>query len=405
MKQTKLPVYLMLLATLSAGSCSNEDTPDTPYNPSNDPEAVELGITAGVALTKSAINQGTDDTNFKSIAVYAVGPTTSYTTGNNYALYTKSGNWTNTGTDKIYLTNETATIYGYHPAYKPNNGVMETSGTALKIKEASPSANATIDISVFESSDSGDANNKYPTDINNADKIYSSTWSENTANKGKIISAPGEVDYMYAVKSDSETDQPTASNGKKASGTPTANANEVSLKMKHALAMVSFRIYNDGTYANTGSLTKIKLSNTSTNKDLSKGTNPTMKIKDGSITENAAIAANYYRFIDGGYTIIKKGNLPSATIATSEDEAKQGAKKFSILVLPSTTASAANIQATFTIDGAEYTVPLGSAGTVNWAKGTNTLYTAKLSGKELTLSSITVEGWGNGATTGELPVN
>ena len=29
MKQTKLPVYLMLLATLSAGSCSNEDTPDT----------------------------------------------------------------------------------------------------------------------------------------------------------------------------------------------------------------------------------------------------------------------------------------------------------------------------------------------------------------------------------------
>ena len=50
-----------------------------------------------------------------------------------------------------------------------------------------------------------------------------------------------------------------------------------------------------------------------------------MKIKDGSITENAAIAANYYRFIDGGYTIIK-GNLPSATIATSEDEAKQGAK-------------------------------------------------------------------------------
>ena len=74
-------------------------------------------------------------------------------------------------------------------------------------------------------------------------------------------------------------------------------------------------------------------------------------------------------------------------------------------MLPSTTASAANIQATFTIDGAEYTVPLGSAGTVNWAKGTNTLYTAKLSGKELTLSSITVEGWGNGATTGELPVN
>ena len=82
MKQTKLPVYLMLLATLSAGSCSNEDTP---YNPNDDPDAVELGITAGVALTKSAINEGTDDTNFESIAVYAVGPTTSYGNTNNYA--------------------------------------------------------------------------------------------------------------------------------------------------------------------------------------------------------------------------------------------------------------------------------------------------------------------------------
>ena len=70
MKQTKLPVYLMLLATLSAGSCSNEDTPDTPYNPSNDPDAVELGITAGVALTKSAINEGTDDTRLATIMRY-----------------------------------------------------------------------------------------------------------------------------------------------------------------------------------------------------------------------------------------------------------------------------------------------------------------------------------------------
>lgn len=64
------------------------------------------------------------------------------------------------------------------------------------------------------------------------------------------------------------------------------------------------------------------------------------------------------------------------------------------------------IQVEFTIDNTVYAVDLAATSdAVNWAKGTNTLYTAKLSGKELTLSSITVEGWGNGATTGELPVN
>lgn len=154
MKQTKLPVYLMLLAALSAGSCSNEDTP---YNPNDDPDAVELGITAGVALTKSAINEGTDDTNFESIAVYAVGPTTSYGNTNNYALYTKNGTWASS-TDKIYLTSETATIYGYHPAYTPGaGGEMAASGTALKLTTVAE--NSTIPVTVFPgTSDSKDTN-------------------------------------------------------------------------------------------------------------------------------------------------------------------------------------------------------------------------------------------------------
>ena len=69
MKQTKLSIYLMLLATLSAGSCSNEDAP---YNPNDDPDAVELGVTAGVTLSKSAIN-GNDETAFDKNAVFASG--------------------------------------------------------------------------------------------------------------------------------------------------------------------------------------------------------------------------------------------------------------------------------------------------------------------------------------------
>lgn len=381
MKQTKLPVYLMLLATLSASSCSNEDTPDTPYNPSNDPDAVELGITAGVALTKSAINQGTDDTNFESIAVYAVGATTSYGNTNNYALYTKNGTWASS-TDKIYLTSETATIYGYHPAYTPGaGGEMAASGTALKLTTVAE--NSTIPVTVFPgTSDSKDTNNTIPTTDN--------------ASGTTILSAPGEIDYMWAEDADNNGNPATASNGK-AAGSPDAS---VALKMKHAMAMVSFRIYNDGTYANTGKLTKIVLKNKS-NTALSQGSNPVMAIKDGTITSNAEETVTFTRFIGDGYTLKKQGGSGLA----GADAAKDASSKFSILVLPHNGAKN-TIQVEFTIDNTVYAVDLAAnTDAVNWAKGTNTLYTAKLSGKELTLSSITVEGWGNGATTGELPVN
>ena len=378
MKQTKLPVYLMLLATLSAGSCSNEDAP---YNPNDDPDAVELGITAGVALTKSAINKGTDDTNFKSIAVYAVGPTTSYGNSNNYALYTKNGTWASS-TDKIYLTSETATIYGYHPAYTPGaGGEMAASGTALKLTTVAE--NSTIPVTVFPgTSDSKDTNNTIPTTDN--------------ASGTTILSAPGEVDYMWAEDADNNGNPATASNGK-AAGSPDAS---VALKMKHAMAMVSFRIYNDGTYANTGKLTKIVLKNKS-NTALSQGSNPVMAIKDGTITSNAEKTVTFTRFIGDGYTLKKQGGSGLA----GADAAKDASSKFSILVLPHNGAKN-TIQVEFTIDNTVYAVDLAATSdAVNWAKGTNTLYTAKLSGKELTLSSITVEGWGNGATTGELPVN
>ena len=378
MKQTKLPVYLMLLATLSAGSCSNEDAP---YNPNDDPDAVELGITAGVALTKSAINKGTDDTNFKSIAVYAVGPTTSYGNTNNYALYTKNGTWASS-TDKIYLTSETATIYGYHPAYTPGaGGEMAASGTALKLTTVAE--NSTIPVTVFPgTSDSKDTNNTIPTTDN--------------ASGTTILSAPGEVDYMWAEDADNNGNPATASNGK-AAGSPDAS---VALKMKHAMAMVSFRIYNDGTYANTGKRTKIVLKNKS-NTALSQGSNPVMAIKDGTITSNAEKTVTFTRFIGDGYTLKKQGGSGLA----GADAAKDASSKFSILVLPHNGAKN-TIQVEFTIDNTVYAVDLAATSdAVNWAKGTNTLYTAKLSGKELTLSSITVEGWGNGATTGELPVN
>lgn len=85
---------LLFLSPFFLAACSNEDNIPS-ILPSNQPDAVELGITAGVTLTKSAVTANTGLTG--GIAVYAaldgtasgtdVDPYTS-TLKNNYAVYT-----------------------------------------------------------------------------------------------------------------------------------------------------------------------------------------------------------------------------------------------------------------------------------------------------------------------------
>ena len=108
MKQQKLQISYLLLAALLGTSCSNENDPITPIDKT---DAIELGITAGVSLTKSAITggnsaqTGTGSDQIKSIAVYAKGAGSSYTgdNNNNYALYTYGSEKWESSTDKIYL--------------------------------------------------------------------------------------------------------------------------------------------------------------------------------------------------------------------------------------------------------------------------------------------------------------
>ena len=185
-----------------------------------------------------------------------------------------------------------------------------------------------------------------------------------------IAAATGEVDCMYARPFPKVTNKSNQTKG-------------VELTMNHALSMVSFRVYKAADYEGTGKLTKIVLKNVDAGTTLSKGTNPTTNIKTGVITEGTPTAATYTRTIKDGYT------LESTTNGT-------GAKKFSIMVLPiSTSIGNDKIQATFTIDGAEYTVkltaPSDNSGT--WPAGKNHLYTVKLSGTELFINTITVTQW------------
>ena len=400
---------LLFLSPFFLAACSNEDNIPS-ILPSNQPDAVELGITAGVTLTKSVINSGTQanaskDDVMKSVAVYArlkgtvVSGEDPYTNAksNNYALYTYSTTGTagwKSGDKKIYLTSEVAKIYAYYPAYQPGTNQELATTTALVLSDNTATDNSTIPVTVFLG-ETDDAHRDYPS------TLIDNSETTNT-NKAKINSAKGEIDYMWADQGSSETNWITASNTKK----ETSIDASVDLTMKHALNLVSFRIYNDGTYKNKGVLSKIQLKDVP-NQKVSGNSNPlaTMNIDKGTLANNSSLTTGSYirEFATGAtYTLKKKGDS-----GLSDDNAAKGASyRFSILALPITNQALNNTKAIFTIDGADYEVALADNATgVTWEQGKENIYTVKLSGKELSIGTVTVAAWGTVTGNDDLKVN
>ncbi len=384
--QTKYHWLMALPALLLAVGCSESILPE-----GQDTGVAELQVSPQVVLTRGAIDAADASavgTVLGSIAVYANSKTTNKTT-NNYGLYTYSSSvWGNSATDKIYLSAEEATIYAHYPAYQPgSNGEFQSSGTALKATDSSGeyTDNSTINISVFPGS-TGSVNAKI--DIQSTDNSDSQT-----STKDKILAASGEVDYMYA-------DQ--GSTGVKASykNGDTNKTGKVTLTMKHALAMVSFRVYADHTYKNTGAFTKLVLANKSGGTTiLNNGASPAMKIKDGTITLGSSPAAVTYTRDIANYTLSKA----AADTDQARTTAKNNAKKASILVLPESTVDKSTVEATLTIDAQDYKVALPGSDSA-WEAGKNYLYTVKLSGSELVISSVTVTQWTTAASSTDLDI-
>ena len=385
--QTKYHWLMALPALLLAVGCSESILPE-----GQDTGVAELQVSPQVVLTRGAIDAADASavgTVLGSIAVYANSKTTNKKT-NNYGLYTyNSSAWGNSSaTDKIYLSAEEATIYAHYPAYQPgSNGEFQSGSTALKASGSSGeyTDNSTINISVFPGK-SGEAN---------ATIDFQSTDNSDgqTSTKDKILAASGEVDYMYA-------DQ--GSTGVKASykNGDTNKTGQVTLAMKHALAMVSFRVYADHTYKNTGAFTKLVLANKSGGTTiLNNGASPTMKIKDGTITVGSSPTAVTYTRDIANYMLSKA----TADTDQARATAKNNARKASILVLPENTADKSTVEATLTIDNQDYKVALPSSSSA-WEAGKNYLYTVKLSGSELVISSVTVTQWTTVASSTDLNI-
>lgn len=375
--------FALIAGMFIATGCSDEQTTDnTDIN-----EPVELQITPKVTLTRSVIDGGQQKADgatwMQNIAVYAQSATTNTATkSNNYAIYKQSGgSWNASGSDEIFLTSEPATVYAYYPAYKPGENQKYAETEALKLTGDATAA-STIPLTVYKGG-AGTESDYTITAINNADKTYGSGWEEN-ADKNKIASAPGEVDYMWATSNPTMVD-----NGK---GTNPKNQN-AALTMKHALALISFRVYNDGTYKYNSALTQIKLENVAAGTTLSDANGHQMNIATGKITGGTAKAATYTRKV-AGYTMIQVAGTDNATTASNDEAAASASNKLSMLVLPATTVAADQVKATFTIDGVDYSVNLTAPdGAKSWLQGMNYIYNVKLGGQGLTIGTITVTDW------------
>ena len=369
---------LALPCMMLAMGCESNDAAEAENN-----EPVELQISPTVAVTRSAIQggvqNGTGANVMQNVVVYATGTDYTADKSNNHAIYTQKsgGGWENNGIPKIYLTNAEATIYAYYPAYKiKDDGSMDTE--AIGIGSDPFSTSSTISISTLASGTI--------TATDNADMVWNNTsgsWTNNTdAKKATIAAAPGETDYMYAES-------------KKASNQNSSNS--IELTMKHALSMISFRVYNDKTYQGTGTLSEIKLEDVSNTAVLYSSAK--MNVSSGEIS-SASTTATYTRTITG-YTLAQEGR----DNANSADEAKAAAKKISIMVLPVSNYSTNSVKASFKIDNATYTVNLSSPTNDNkWEAGKNYLYTVLLNGKQLTISKVEVTPWSEVAVNNDLTI-
>lgn len=354
MKKQNKTMVLLAISMAGICGCSNDHEEDAVDN-----KLVELAVNPSIMQTRAAgegVQSGTTGSVLGSIAVYANGTTNSTT--NNFAIYSYNSTpskWENTdANNKIFLSNKNATIYANYPSTK-NAAHTSTAVTGDSGVEVSTLAGAT--------------------DAAGEDNTITITGSS----VSNINACAKEVDYMYATPVSDKNNAAT----------------EVSLTMKHAMSMVSFRIYKDKNYTNSAHLTKIELSNATGSSLLAKpgtsGGKATMKLGDGSITVTSGEAIIYTRFTkedSNGYYQLKEA---------STNETTPTVPAFSILVYPITTKIEADkIQAKFTIDDKVYTLSLPErvvSDGYSWAPGQNHVYTLNMNGKELSVTQVTLTDW------------
>lgn len=416
----------MLIALMTATSCSETETEIDPTPDEGGSGQAVLGITtnlkveasskaqtkavvSGTAITYSEANYTDADlapglgvviTNHDGKAWYTPDAAGAYT-GHHvwYIGDAKGENWKSIKDDKstsfaeakevpYFLTKEVGQVYAYYPydkSYTPT-----TMSTDLKIP-------ITI---LTEGAINATTNNA-------AMAWQSGSWKKNN-NNAVNLSLATEKDYLYF---DPEDRGRYVNNGR-AAGTPfdpegtidntkTDNPGyKIELTMKHAMAMVSFRVYDGGNLSDDAvSFTKFEIKNHS-GSQLFKIGDAYMSLTDGTITDKNRSAGSISRTITD-YTLMRQikegeeGNETNTFIETRTVTGQSVSKIVSAIVYPTTFGdNAIDVEITLNEGGSKGVVvyPVTLPGNA-WDAGTHWIYTFSAGRNKLSLMSVSVVDW------------
>ena len=426
MKTTKT-MWVMLIALLTATSCSETETEIGP-EPGNDGQ-VSLGITpnlkvdAGTKAATKAVVSGETITypvkQFTSsdyapglgVLVTNSGATGWYTPdGTEYAGHhiwymgdEKGANWisikekkdTYESTKEVpyYLTKEVGKVYAYYPY---------NSSISLSISKES---DLKIPVTVLSSGE-------IDATANNAKKYWKTNAWAATAKADLVnLSLSTEKDYLYFAGEEGRY----VNNGRASGETPVAsdadpdNKNEknpgykINLDMKHAMAMISFRVYDGGHLSDKDvNFTKFEIKNHTGGSNLFKTGDGKMALTDGAITETSTTTSlsrtvtNYIlmRQIDEGGTEGEHAFIATGT-STSSINGKNVSRTVSAVIYPIINFGDNEIDVEVTLQessGSFVVYPITLPGNA-WEAGTNYIYTFSAGRNKLTIMDVAVEAW------------
>lgn len=427
MKKT-MTMGVMLIALTAAFSCTETETGIDP-EPDNDDQvalgvATNLKVDAGTRATTKSVVSG-DMITYTDYAK-APGLGVLVTNSNADGWYTPDGgadwhhvwymgdergaNWisikekgvtydeTKKKEEPYYLTKTVGKVYAYYPYDAAvTSSLQSISGeSALKIPVTVLSS-GTIDASL----------------ANNAKKYWNiSTWATNR-NTDASLSLSTEKDYLYFDGTDGGR---YVNNGRADGKTPVTPDDDpnntdadnpgykINLYMKHALAMVSFRVYDGGHLSdNDVNFTKFEIKNHNSGSSPFKTGSGKMALTDGAITETSSTSGmsraidNYIlmRQIEAGGEEGEHAFI-SPESSSSQINGRTVSKAVSALVYPITNIGENDIDVEITLkEGGKsavvYTVTL--PGGTTWEAGNNHIYTFMAGRNKLEIVDVTVEKW------------
>jgi hypothetical protein len=333
-------VYVFaVLASAFLASCTNEETATSPASKTN----TELGVAVTISSkesTRAAATGSLDGTAFadgKQIGVFVTG--VGYTS--KIAPYTLSGTTWNAPTldaDKIFLSGNIATVYGFYP-YDANTDITLST---LSLSASVPTAYTNFDASEC-------------------------------------------VDYMYATKAGAtDGSHSTASNLDLTGGSYKAN-----LAFNHALSKITFVINKASTYpAGTaaGILSQLVLKATSGTPFVTKGA---FDLSTGAFTASTTAS-----------DLVSTITLHPATSTNYKNINEYNATALTTPVATTLAAPcsflAGTVNLELTIDGRVMTASMPAS---TWLSGKNYIYTVTVAGTSLVVESVAINAWTVGTNT------